>query len=638
MSSDKRPAPAAPPARGPFGGFGAAPPQKAKAFKPSARRLIGRLAPDRLGVFAVIGLAITSVVLGLSGPRLLGHATDVIFAGLAGDRLPADMRARMHVTPGAGIDFGELANVLVLVMVLYAGMSVFAWLQGFLLNIIVQRTVRRLRGDAQHKLDRLPLAYFDTQPRGELLSRVTNDIDNVAMGLQQTLSQILTGLLTVVGVVVMMLVLSPLLSLIALVTIPLSIVVTAKIGKRAQGRFVAQWKHVGALNGQIEEAFTGHSLITVFGRRREIEARFAAKNTELFQASFGAQFISSVIMPAIQFIGNLTYVGIAVVGGLRVASGAMLLGSVQAFIQYSRQFSQQLGQLASVANVLQSAVASAERVFELLDTPDQAPDPAASGLTRRVRGEVVFEHVGFRYKAEQPLIEDLSLTAVPGQTVAIVGPTGAGKTTLVNLLMRFYDLDRGRILIDGVDIASVPRAAVRGQIGMVLQDTWLFGGTIRDNIAYGQLGASEDEIVAAAKATYVDRFVSHLPDGYATVIEEDGNNISSGEKQLITIARAFLMDPAILILDEATSSVDTRTEALVQQAMAALRADRTSFVIAHRLSTIRDANLILVMDGGNIVEQGTHGDLLARGGAYHALYHAQFESRPEFGPVGKSDA
>ncbi|MEO8704979.1 MAG: ABC transporter ATP-binding protein [Kofleriaceae bacterium] len=622
--SERRPPPATPPARGPFAGMGGAPPQKAKAFKPSARRLIGRLAPERIGVFAVIGLAITSIVLSLSGPKLLGHATDLIFAGSAGDLVPAAMRERMNAVPGAGIDFGELASVLQLVLVLYFAASVFAWLQGYLLNIVVQRTVKRLRTDAQLKLDRLPLAYFDTQPRGELLSRVTNDIDNVAMGLQQTLGQILTGLLTVVGVLVMLFVLSPLLSLIALVTIPMSIAVTAKIGKRAQGRFVAQWKHVGALNAQIEEAFTGHSLITVFGRRREIEARFAAKNAELYQASFGAQLVSSVIMPAIQFIGNLTYVAIAVVGGLRVASGAMLLGNVQAFIQYSRQFSQQLGQLASIANVLQSAVASAERVFELLDTPDQAVDVATGTLPALVRGEVVFEHVGFRYKADQPLIEDLSLTAVPGQTIAIVGPTGAGKTTLVNLLMRFYDLDRGRILIDGVDIASVPRAAVRGQIGMVLQDTWLFGGTIHDNIGYGRLGAGDAEIVAAATATYVDRFVGHLPDGYDTILDEDGSNVSSGEKQLITIARAFLMDPAILILDEATSSVDTRTEALVQQAMAALRADRTSFVIAHRLSTIRDADLILVMDGGNIVEQGTHAELLARGGAYHALYDAQF--------------
>jgi ATP-binding cassette subfamily B protein len=654
MSADRPPArgpepsraPAAPPARGPFGGFAGPPPQKAKAFKPSARRLIAQLAPERAGALAVIGLAIVGVGLSLGGPRLLGRATNLILAGISGQHMPAgltkqqaldamrasgngraaDMLGALDLIPGQGIDFSALAQVLALAAALYIGASVFTWLQGYVLNQVVQRTVLRMRAEVQRKLDRLPLAYFDTQPRGELLSRVTNDIDNVAVGLAQTMSQIMTGLLTVVGVLAMLFVLSPLLSLIALVTVPVSVVVTAKIGKRAQKRFVAQWKHVGALNAQIEEAFTGHALIKVFGRRREVEARFAAKNAELFEAGFGAQLISSAIMPAINFVGNINYVAIAVVGGLRVATGAMLLGSVQAFIQYSRQFSQQLGQLASISNVLQSAVASAERVFELLDTPDQPPDASADpgALAGRARGEVVFDRVSFRYKPDQPLIEDLSLTAAPGQTIAIVGPTGAGKTTLVNLLMRFYDLDRGRILLDGVDIATAPRAAVRSQIGMVLQDTWLFGGTIRDNIAYGKPGATLAQILAAAEATYVDRFVRHLPAGYDTVIDEEGNNVSSGEKQLLTIARAFLMDPAILILDEATSSVDTRTEVLVQHAMAALRADRTSFVIAHRLSTIRDADLILVMDGGRIVEQGTHAELLARGGAYHALYHAQF--------------
>ncbi|MCE9573296.1 MAG: ABC transporter ATP-binding protein/permease [Deltaproteobacteria bacterium] len=642
-----RPAPASPPPRGPFGaGFGAAPPQKAKAFKSSSRRLIARLAPERAGVMTVIGLAITSVILTLSGPTLLGRATDLIFGGLAGQRLPAnltkeqalagmraagetraaDMLAAMDVVPGHGIDFAALAHVLTLVMILYVGASLFAWLQGFLLNTIVQRTVMRLRTEVQAKLNRLPLAYFDGQSRGELLSRVTNDIDNVAQSLQQTLSQILTGLLTVVGVLVMLFWLSPLLALISLVTVPLSVFLTATIARRAQGRFVAQWKHVGALNGQIEEAFTGHALVKVFGQQRASERRFAATNGALYEASFRAQFMSSTIMPAITFVSNLTYVAIAVVGGLRVAAGAMLLGSVQAFIQYSRQFSQQLGQLASMANVLQSGVASGERVFELLDTPDQPAEVAELALPPPVRGDVVFEHVRFRYKPDQPLIEDLSLRAAPGQTIAIVGPTGAGKTTLVNLLMRFYELDGGRITIDGQDIARLPRAMVRGQIGMVLQDTWLFGGTIRANIAYGNLAASPEEVVAAATATYVDRFVQHLPDGYDTVIDADGTNVSAGEKQLITIARAFLMDPAILILDEATSSVDTRTEVLVQHAMAALRAGRTSFVIAHRLSTIRDADLILVMDGGAIVEQGSHDELLARGGAYHALYNAQFAS------------
>jgi ATP-binding cassette subfamily B protein len=402
------------------------------------------------------------------------------------------------------------------------------------------------------------------------------------------------------------------------------VLVTAKIGRRAQQGFVAQWKHVGALNGQIEEAFTGHSLVDVFGRRAQVEARFRAKNDELFAASFRAQFISSLIMPAITVVGNLNYIAIAVVGGLRVASGSMLLGSVQAFIQYSRQFTQNLSQLAQVANVLQSGVASAERVFELLDEPEQSIDRSTATLPASLRGEVRFDDVSFRYKPDAPLIEHLSLLASPGQTVAIVGPTGAGKTTLVNLLMRFYDLDGGAIYVDGVDIASVPRSDVRARFGMVLQDTWLFGGTIRDNIAYGNPAASEDDMLAAATATYVDRFVRALPAGYDTVIDEESANLSAGEKQLITIARAFLADPAILILDEATSSVDTRTELLVQHAMATLRERRTSFVIAHRLSTIRDADLILVMEQGTIVEVGRHDQLLAAGGAYHALYHAQF--------------
>jgi ATP-binding cassette subfamily B protein len=635
--------------RGPFGGFGGGmPTPRSKHFRASARRLIGRLAPERAGILAVIACALASVALSVSGPKILGRATNLIFDGVMGARLQpgltkaqaiaelrasdhghmADLISGMDVVPGQGIDFGALADVLVFVLVLYATASLFAWLQGHLLNRLVQRTMLELRREVQHKLSRLPLSYFDTQPHGELLSRVTNDIDNIATGLTQTLGQILTSSLTVIGVLVMLVVISPLLALIALVTVPISVVVTARIGKRSQQRFKAQWAHVGALNGQIEEAFTGHALVKVFGRRREIEARFAAKNGELYEASFRAQFISSLIMPAITFVGNLNFVAIAVVGGLRVASGAMQLGGVQAFIQYSRQFTQQLSQLASVANVLQSGVASAERVFELLDADDQQPDAASPAqLATTVRGEVRFEDVSFRYKPEQPLIEHLSLVARPGQTIAIVGPTGAGKTTLVNLIMRFYELDAGRILIDGVDIATLTRHDVRAQIGMVLQDTWLFGGTIRANIAYGNPAATEADLLAAARATYVDRFVRALPTGYDTVIDEEGSNVSAGEKQLITIARAFLADPAILILDEATSSVDTRTEVLVQHAMAALRAQRTSFVIAHRLSTIRDADLILLLDGGRIVEQGSHDQLLAAHGAYHALYHAQFASQ-----------
>jgi len=635
--------PARPMMRGPMG-MNMGPPQKAKTFGASFRRLIRRLAPERALVLAVITCSVISVVLMVSGPKILAKGTDIIFRGFFGMKLPANQThaeavaaleasgnhrvaaivEAMDVQPGQGVDFAALAQVLVFVLGLYLGASLFMWLQGYILNHVTQRTVKRLRADVESKLMRVPLAYFDGQPHGEILSRVTNDIDNVAMALQQTLSQILGAGLTAVGVLVMLVVLSPLLAVIALVTVPLSLVITARIGKRAQKGFVAQWKHVGALNGQIEEAFTGHALVKVFGRRKQIEDRFGAKNTELFDASFKAQFVSSVIMPAINFIGNLNYVAIAVVGGLRVASGAMTLGGVQAFIQYSRQFTQQLSQLAQVANVLQSGVASAERVFELLDSPDQSLDRHDDQLAAAIKGEVRFVDVAFRYKPEVALIEALSLVAKPGQTVAIVGPTGAGKTTLVNLLMRFYDLDGGKILLDGTDIANIPRRELRATMGMVLQDTWLFGGTIRDNIRYGNPAATEADLLAAAKATYVERFVRALPKGYDTVIDEESSNLSVGEKQLITIARAFLANPSILILDEATSSVDTRTEVLVQRAMATLRERRTSFVIAHRLSTIRDADVILVMDGGKIVEQGTHAQLLAASGAYHALYHAQF--------------
>jgi len=638
------PARPSPPAnRGPFG-FGAMPPQKAKDFKGTTRRLIARLTPERSRVIAVLALAVVGVTLSALGPWVMRSATNELVAGFFGARFPAsmtaaqviamlrtagsgrmaDMLGEIDFTPGHGIDFAALGQILVLTLVLYVGASLCAWLQGNVLNHIVQRTVRGLRGEVQAKLTRMPLSYFDRQPHGEILSRVTNDIDNVATSTQQALSQVLGAVLNVLGGVIMLVVVSRVLAVIALVTVPISVMLTARIAKRSQGRFVAQWKHVGALNGQIEEAFTGHALVKVFGRRREIEARFRAKNEELYQAGFRAQFLSSVIMPAVTFVANLTYAAIAVVGGLRVVAGKMTLGDVQAAIQYSRQFSQQLGQLASTASVVQSGIASAERVFELLDTPEQVADPAAPAAIDQVRGEVRFEHVSFRYKPDQPLIDDLSLVAQPGQTVAIVGPTGAGKTTLVNLIMRFYELDAGRITIDGVDVARMTRRDLRSQIGMVLQDTWLFGGTIRDNIRYGNPEASEADLLAAARATYVDRFVHALPAGYDTVLADAAGNVSAGEKQLITIARAFLADPAILILDEATSSVDTRTEVLVQHAMAALRARRTSFVIAHRLSTIRDADVILVMEGGRIVEQGNHAELLAARGAYHALYDAQF--------------
>ncbi len=619
--------------------------QKAMTFGPSARRMLVRMRPERTRALLVVALGVVSVVLMSFGPRVLGRATDLVFAGLIGKRLPegvsqsqavqglrgggdgqlADLVAGMkHLVPGQGVDFDAVGRVLLLVLGIYVVASLLGFLQGFVLNGVVQNTVRRMRQDVEEKINRLPLGYFDASPRGELLSRVTNDIDNVSTTLQQTMSQLLTSLMTVIAVLAMMLWISPLLALIALVSVPVSIGVTRMIMKRSQGQFVAQWRRTGALNSQIEEAYSGHALVKVFNRQDEVDHTFAEENDELFKVSFGAQFVSGLIMPSMMFIGNLNYVVIAVVGGLRIASGSLSLGEVQAFIQYSRQFTQPLTTVASMMNLLQSGVASAERVFELLDADEEPADPAPSPHPAVRRGEVAFEDVSFSYVEDRPLIEHLSLVARPGQTVAIVGPTGAGKTTLVNLVMRFYDLDGGRITVDGVDITSIPRAELRSQTGMVLQDAWLFGGSIRDNIAYGRPDASEQEIVAAARATFVDRFVHSLPDGYDTVIDEDGSNLSAGERQLVTIARAFLTQPALLILDEATSSVDTRTELLVQQAMAALRSDRTSFVIAHRLSTIRDADLILVMEDGAIVEQGPHDELLAAKGAYDRLYQAQF--------------
>ncbi len=586
------------------------PVETARDVRSSTRRLLRLLRLDRVGLIPIVVLALVSVSLTVLGPLLLGRATDIVFRGLQQSG-PAD------------IDFTALRNVLLGVLALYATASGLSYLQSYLLAGVVQRTMKRLRSDVEDKLHRLPLRHVDDQPRGDLLSRVTNDIDNIAQSLQQTLSQLLTSLLTLLGTIVMMVVISPLLALVAIISIPVSLWTMRTVTRRSKAKFVQQWGHTGKLNAIVEESFTGHAIVKAFGRQREVEERFRQTNEELYGASFGAQLIAGIIQPSMMLLGNLNFVLIAVIGGIRVASGALSLGDVQAFIQYSRQFSQPLTHVASMANVLQSGIASAERVFELLDAEEQSTD-AAAAPTPPGRGRVAFEHVSFSYDPDQPLISDLSLVAEPGQTVAIVGPTGAGKTTLVNLLMRFYELDGGRITVDDRDISALSRTALRSQMGMVLQDTWLFGGTIRENIAYGNPEASEEQLQEAARATYVDRFVHSLPDGYDTVIDDEGGVVSAGEKQLLTIARAFLANPSILILDEATSSVDTRTEVAIQHAMAALRSSRTSFVIAHRLSTIRDADVILVMDAGRIVEQGHHTELLAAGGAYATLYAAQF--------------
>ncbi len=639
------------PARAPGPGTGMArwmgggmPTERSLDFRGSSMRLLRTLRPERAMIAAALLAGVASVALSVLGPRILGHATDLIFAGVVGRQFPAgaskaailaqlrssgqgniaDLLSGVAFTPGQGIDFMQVGQVLLLVLAIYVVAALFGYLQGWLSTAVVQRSLFRLRAEAEAKLARLPLSYFDRQPRGELLSRVTNDMDNLAQSLQQALSQVITSLLTIVGVLAIMIVISPLLALIALLTVPLAVLVAAAIGKRAQPQFVKQWTTTGRLNAHVEEMYSGHGLVKVFGRQEEAAQTFKGLNDTLFDASFRAQFISGIIQPSMMFIGNINYVLVAVVGALRVAAGALSLGDVQAFIQYSRQFTQPITQVASMANLLQSGVASAERVFALLDAEEQEPDPVRPAVPAAIRGRVEFQNVSFRYTADTPLIEDLSLAVNPGQTVAIVGPTGAGKTTLVNLLMRFYEVTGGRICLDGVDISTMERETLRNATGMVLQDTWLFKGTIADNIAYGAESATREQVIEAARATHVDRFVRTLPDGYDTVIDEEGSNVSAGEKQLITIARAFLAEPAVLILDEATSSVDTRTEVLIQRGMRSLRQGRTSFVIAHRLSTIRDADLILVMEAGSIVEQGTHAQLMEAGGAYARLYAAQF--------------
>ena len=660
-------------------GRGPAPGQKARNFGPTLKRFVAELRGERRLLVVAVVLATASVVLSVLGPKILGDATNIVVAGAVGGQLPAgvplgtvlegmraagenrmaDMLAGMDVVPGQGIDWSALGSTVGLALAVYAVSAVLMAIQGIVLTGVVQRVGYRLRADVQAKVDRIPLSYLDKAQRGDLLSRMTNDIDNITQTLQHTLSQLVTSVLTVVGVLAMMTWISWQLALVAIVTVPISAIIAAVIAKRAQPQFRAQWQATGDVSAQVEETFTGHDLVTAYGLEPTFEERFTGANEDLYRSSFRAQFLSGTIMPSLMFVSNLTFVAVAVVGGLFVIEGRLTVGAIQAFIQYSRQFGQPVSQLASMVNLVQSGAASAERIFDILDAPEQTPDPAgrdaeavagarATDLSDAVptRGRVVFDHVSFRYDPDRPLIDDLSLTVEPGSTVAIVGPTGAGKTTLVNLLLRFYEIDGGAITIDGVDIRDMTRAELRSQIGMVLQDTWLFEGTIEENIAFGDptavLSATDpkaiktsgatstvdplvrERVVQAGKATGVDRLAHALPYGYTTVLDDEGGGVSAGERQLITIARAFLSEPLILVLDEATSSVDTRTEMLVQHAMGELRQGRTSFVIAHRLSTIRDADVILVMEHGDIVEQGTHDELIAAGGAYHRLYRSQF--------------
>jgi ATP-binding cassette subfamily B protein len=620
-------------------------PGKAEHFGKSFGRLLGLLKPHAVGFVFVSLLGAIGVVLSVIAPKVLGQATNIIFEGVISQNMQAGvtqaqavaqlrasgqtdlakMISEMHLTPGQGVDFMALSHVLMWVLALYVAASVLSWVQGYVINAIMMTTMFTLREDVETKINRMPLRYFDKVQRGELISRVTNDIDNITQTMQQSLSTALTNVLTVVGVLIMMFSISWQLAIVALVSLPLLGVIFGIIGPKSQKAFGIQWRKVGKLNARVEESFSGHALVKVFGREKDALTNFKAENQELFEASFKAQFLSGMMMPAMMFVGNLTYVGIAVLGGLMVASGQIRLGDVQAFIQYSQQFTQPLSELGGMAAVVQSGTASAERVFEMLDAEEESADATDAPAPAVGDGTIVFENVQFSYTPERPLIRDLSFSVEPGQTVAIVGPTGAGKTTLVNLIMRFYELNGGRILLNGQNIADLRRNDVRARTGMVLQDPWLFAGSIRENIRYGRQSATDDEVLDAARTTYVDRFVHSLPDGYDTVLDEEASNVSAGEKQLITIARAFVANPSVLILDEATSSVDTRTELLLQHAMAALRKGRTSFVIAHRLSTIRDANLILVMEQGDIVEHGTHAELIAREGAYWRLYNSQFE-------------
>lgn len=613
------------------------PVQKARDFKGTLKRLTEYLRPEKYSFITVFFLAVASTVFSIVGPKIMGKATTKLADGVMAkyayfirlqtaiqENMPAAVINNLKKQPIPGFDFDYIGKILLLLVALYAISALCSYVMGYIMSSVSQNTVYRMRNDVKDKLDRLPLKYFDQRPYGEILSRVTNDMDNIATTLQQSLTQLITSFVTVIGILVMMLTISPLMTLIALVSLPVSMLITVQITKRSQKYFAEQQKCVGEINGHVEEMYAGHKIVKAFGQEDESVEKFREINERLYKVGWKAQFMSGIIFPALNFVSNIGYVLICVVGGLLVAHKKIEIGDIQAFIQYTRSFTHPIIQVANIANVLQSTVASAERVFEILDEEEQVPDREDAKVIEFPRGRVRFEHVKFGYKEDAPLMEDLSIDVKEGSTIAIVGPTGAGKTTLVNLIMRFYEVQGGRITVDGVDIRDIRRGDLRTMFGMVLQDTWLFNGTIRDNIAYGREGASEEEIISAAKAANADHFIRALPDGYDTVLNEEASNISQGQKQLLTIARAILADPAILILDEATSNIDTRTEVLIQRAMSNLMKDRTSFVIAHRLSTIRDAHLILVMNQGAIIEQGSHTELLARDGFYADLYNSQF--------------
>lgn len=605
-----------------FGGPGmlTMPGQKAKDFKGTLRRLLGYLKPYRFQLFIVLLTAALSTIFGILSPKLLGNATTTIFEGFMG---------KVKGVPGATFDFSAIWQIVVTLIGLYLFSSLFAYIQQYVMASVAQKTVYTLRKEVNEKLARLPLKYFDERTHGEIMSRVVNDVDTISGTLQQSLTQTITSIITLVGVVVMMLTISPLMTVILMLTLPLSVVVIKLVASRSMPHFKGQQQALGELNGHVEEMYTGHKIVKAFGREKSAIEKFDAINEKLYQSGWKAQFLAGIMMPLMMFVGNIGFVLVCVVGGVLVTRGSIMIGDVQAFIQYAQQFSQPITQTANIANIIQSTLVAAERVFEVLDAEEESADERSEAVAVRSQGHVQFEHVSFGYKEAEPLITDMNIDVQPGMTVAIVGPTGAGKTTLVNLLMRFYELGGGRITIDGHDIRYLPRGELRSQFGMVLQDTWLFNGTIKENIAYGRAGASDAEIIEAAKAAHADHFVRTLPEGYETMLNEEASNISQGQKQLLTIARAFLADPAILILDEATSSVDTRTELLIQKAMAGLMEGRTSFVIAHRLSTIRDADMILVMNKGTVIEQGNHEELLARGGFYADLYNSQFSQDSE---------